>query len=193
MRGCQLLLGLFADSLSLFEEKGARAATHSDSVCAIAEEEAGVLRDRRIWWGTVAVFAGIGAALLTGSGTAVGRHRRQRRTLGHVHLAIVVELAGYGRDRSTPRRTRRRRLAGAHPETDRHGARRRQRPPRRPAPGARRTRQPRSWPTCCQSSASRLPHRRPGRRPAPARDPPRRHRSQPSRWSPRRPPTASPA
>jgi acetyl esterase/lipase len=29
-----------------------------------------VLRDRRIWWGTVAVFAGIGAALLTGSGTA---------------------------------------------------------------------------------------------------------------------------
>ena len=29
-----------------------------------------MLRDRRIWWGTVAVFAGIGAALLTGSGTA---------------------------------------------------------------------------------------------------------------------------
>jgi hypothetical protein len=29
-----------------------------------------VLRDRRIWWGTVAVFAGIGAALLMGNGTA---------------------------------------------------------------------------------------------------------------------------
>lgn len=29
-----------------------------------------MLRDRRIWWGTVAVFAGIGAALLAGSGAA---------------------------------------------------------------------------------------------------------------------------
>ncbi|NTY58506.1 hypothetical protein [Mycolicibacterium sphagni] len=29
-----------------------------------------MLRERRIWWGTVAVFAGIGAALLAGSGTA---------------------------------------------------------------------------------------------------------------------------
>ena len=29
-----------------------------------------MLRDRRIWWGAVAVFAGIGAALLAGGGTA---------------------------------------------------------------------------------------------------------------------------
>ena len=101
-----------------------------------------MLRDRRIWWGTVAVFAGIGAALLTGSGTAAadtggsaehsGASTSQSSTSSNSPRRLAAATG------TTPRRTRRRRLRHAHPEADRHGRADDSGQPSRPAPVAPR-------------------------------------------------------
>ena len=63
-------------------------------------------RDRRIWWGTVAVFAGIGAALLVGSGTAAadtgGSAERSSAATSQSSNNSSPAAATTGRHRATP-------------------------------------------------------------------------------------------
>jgi hypothetical protein len=65
-----------------------------------------VLRDRRIWWGTVAVFAGIGAALLAGSGAAAadtgGGADRSGPSTSQSSTNSSPAAAATGRHRATP-------------------------------------------------------------------------------------------
>lgn len=65
-----------------------------------------MLRDRRIWWGTVAVFAGIGAALLAGSGTAAadtgGSADHSSAASSQSSSSANSATAGIGRHRAAP-------------------------------------------------------------------------------------------
>ncbi|EHB56296.1 hypothetical protein MycrhDRAFT_3490 [Mycolicibacterium rhodesiae JS60] len=65
-----------------------------------------MLRDRRIWWGTVAVFAGIGAALLAGSGAAAadtgGSADRSGPSTSQSSSSSSPAAAASGRHRSAP-------------------------------------------------------------------------------------------